>query len=228
MTLLDSATGDLYVLLLLGATTGMRLGDCCTLKWSEVDLIRRIIRRVPNKTARRKSSKQVVIGIPEQLFYTLQERENKTGYVLPEFAKMYNRDKNHSNLEKQIRKHFESCGIKCHREGTGKGTDKRAVVEVGFHSLRHTYVSLHAERGTPAAIIQGNVGHGSPAMTAHYTHISDSAAVEVAQVLDFTSPTDQDAPETVTEPRREQLKQLADTLSLEDIERILAYIKEKK
>ena len=60
---------------------------------------------------------------------------------------------------------------------------ERAVVEVGFHSLRHTYVSLHAERGTPAAILQDNVGHSNPAMTRHYTHISELSAKEYAGVL---------------------------------------------
>ena len=97
------------------------------------------------------------------------------------------------------------------------------MVEVGFHSLRHTYVSLHAERGTPAAIIQGNVGHGSPAMTEHYTHISDAAAVEVAKVLDFT---DTDRTESPQEPQRVQLHKLADTLPLEAIEQILNTIQE--
>ena len=59
------------------------------------------------------------------------------------------------------------------------------MVEVGFHSLRHTYVSLHAERGTSQAVIQANVGHGSPSMTAHYTHIGKDAARQAATALDY-------------------------------------------
>lgn len=58
------------------------------------------------------------------------------------------------------------------------------MIEVGFHSLRHTYISLHAERGTSQAVIQANVGHGSPAMTAHYTHIGEDAARQAATALD--------------------------------------------
>ncbi len=228
LTILERATGDMYVLLLLGATTGMRLGDCCTLKWSEVDLIRHVIRRVPNKTARRKSSKQVVIGIPGQLYDALNQEPDKTGYVMPRIAELYMKNNARGNLTRKIREHFEACGIQCHKDGTGKiikdgkkiDTGKRAVVEVGFHSLRHTYVSLHAERGTPAAIIQGNVGHGSPAMTAHYTHISDAAAVEVAQVLDFSDKRQ----EKVIEPERERLRQLTDELSADRIRDILDFI----
>lgn len=62
------------------------------------------------------------------------------------------------------------------KAGTGKGTGKRAVIAVGFHSLRHTYVSLHAERGTPAAMIQNIVGHSNLAMTRHYTHVNTELA----------------------------------------------------
>lgn len=59
------------------------------------------------------------------------------------------------------------------------------MVEVGFHSLRHTYVSLHAERGTPQAVVQAIVGHGNPAMTNHYTHIGEETARRVAGVIEF-------------------------------------------
>ena len=52
-----------------------------------------------------------------------------------------------------------------------------------FHSLRHAYVSLHAEAGTPQAMIQANVGHSNPAMTAHYTHVNEETARHVAEVL---------------------------------------------
>ncbi|MCK4982674.1 MAG: tyrosine-type recombinase/integrase, partial [Victivallaceae bacterium] len=222
ITVIDDATGELALLLLIGGVTGLRLGDCATLQWSEVDLIRGLVRRIPNKTARRKQ-KPVVVGIPQMLLNALNKLEDKTGYVMPGMAERYTRDKNHGNIEKEIQRHFEACGIQCHKEGTGAGTEKRAIVEVGFHSLRHTYVSLHAERGTSVTVIQGNVGHGSPAMTAHYTHISEDKAVEVAKVLDCITTEAQEVP---LEPQRERLKQLADTLSLEKIERIINTLQE--
>ena len=49
-------------------------------------------------------------------------------------------------------------------------TSRRAVVEVGFHSLRHSFVSLCAANRVPQVAIQDLVGHGSPAMTALYSH----------------------------------------------------------
>jgi len=46
-TVCQSATGELRALLGLGVYTGLRLGDCSTLRWCEVDLARNVIRRHP-------------------------------------------------------------------------------------------------------------------------------------------------------------------------------------
>jgi integrase len=206
---LEKAEGDLKTLLYIGTFTALRLGDCCTLKWEEINLDKKLIRRVPNKTA----SKGVpaFIGIPPEFHEKLIEIPlgNRKGYVLPEIAKLYN-SKNNAGLSikqaaitRRIQKHFESCGIQIHREGTGyrrvpnpkklgkyimEFTGKRAVVEVGFHSLRHTYVSLHADKGTPLAVIQAIVGHSNPAMTRHYTHTGEEAAIKAAQAWSLSEP----------------------------------------
>lgn len=47
-----------------------------------------------------------------------------------------------------VQRHFAGCGIKPRKPGTGKD-GKRAVVEVGFHSLRHTFVSLCRDSNSP-------------------------------------------------------------------------------
>lgn len=75
---------------------------------------------------------------------------NRGEYVLPEISRMYGQ---RSDLVTDLmQQHFESCGIRTHKPGTGKGAGKRAVVEVGFHSLRHTFVSLCRESNAPLAI----------------------------------------------------------------------------
>lgn len=200
-SILQRADGELQTLLYIGTFTGLRLGDCCTLRWSEVDLDRRLIRRVQNKTASKKQ-KPVLIGVPEALFEKLSETPtgHRKGFVVPKYAKLYtSRNDNgaptcQAQITREIQNHFTNCGIRTHREGTGfiknengdnVSTGKRAVVEVGFHSLRHTFVSLHAEHGTPQAVVQAIVGHGSPAMTSHYTHIGEVTARRVAGVLNI-------------------------------------------
>jgi len=46
-----------------------------------------------------------------------------------------------------------------------KDTGKPAVVQVGFHSLRHTFVSLCRAPNAPLSGVQSIVGHASPPLT---------------------------------------------------------------
>lgn len=234
--LIQNAQGELRLLIALGYFTGLRFGDCCTLLWSEVDLVRRVIERIPRKTKHtRKDSKEsiVKVGIPDFLYRMLAEiPENcRKGYVLPRFGADYDRGAD-ANLNGIVIGHFQRCGIRTNKLGTGTNFDengkphktgKRAVVEVGFHSLRYSYVSHNAEAGTPAAVIQKNAGHSNPAMTAHYVKISDRAAVEYANVLQLpmAAPDVIEAKNVETEPERAELHRLADILPINEIRGIL-------
>ena len=112
---------------------------------------------------------------------TYPARPTLKEYVLPEIAGAYcTRIDVVTGL---VQKHFESCGIRTHKPGTGPGTGKRAVVEVGFHSLRHTFVSLCRESNAPLAVVESIVGHSNPAMTRHYTHTSEEAAISAVGLL---------------------------------------------
>jgi len=177
----QAAAGELKLMLALGIYSGLRLGDCATLRWAEVDLVRALIRRIPNKTARR-NPKPVIVpihpGLRDMLSGTpLNQRED---YVLPEIAKIYNRRTD--MVTDMVQKQFKACGIKLYKPGTG--TDgKRAVIEVGFHSLRHSFVSLCRASNAPLAVVQSIVGHSSPAMTRHYTHLGELAAAATVALL---------------------------------------------
>lgn len=245
-TLINSATGDMRILIALGYFTGLRLGDCCTLLWREIDLSRKVIERIPRKTEhtiKDRSQAVVKIGIPPDLFEMLtaipeNERHN---YLLPDFAEKYLAGGD-QQITKKILKHFKKCNIEVHRPGTGrrmvldpetgkpmidkatgktKTTGTRAVVEMGFHSLRYSYISHNAEAGTPAAIIQKNAGHANPAMTEHYTKISDTAAVRYAEVLQLPACNNEDE----FQSEREILHRLVDKLPLEQIRKLIGFIK---
>lgn len=190
-----AADGELRLLLAIGLYTGLRLGDAATLRWGETDLVRGIIRRVPNKTARR-NPKPVNVPIHPTLRALLAEipERSRRDYVLPETAASYLKDS--SAPSKRIQDHFEACAVNVHKPGTGyvtrDGTDgkpeevhsgQRAVVEVGFHSLRHTFVSLCRGADAPLSVVESIVGHSSPAMTRHYTHTGDAAALAAVTAL---------------------------------------------
>src|SRR5439155_25145001 len=106
--------------------------------------------------------------------------DKRGDYVLPETAAFYNRRTD--LVTDMVQRHFAGCGLKPHRPGTGKD-GKRAVVEVGFHSLRHTFVSLCRDSNAPLADVESIVGHNSPAMTRHYTHVGELAAGRAVAML---------------------------------------------
>ena len=179
-TVLFSSDGEMKRLFWIGYYTGLRLGDCCTLRWAEVDLETCIIRRIQRKIKRR--TDPVIIGISPELFRLLSKVEPKRGYVCPTYAERYLKSRSEqTNISREIQAFFNRCGIETKAE-TGL---RRRAVEVGFHSLRHTYASIHAEKGTPQPVIQDNMGHANPAMTEHYQHISEETARKAAAALDL-------------------------------------------
>ena len=105
------------------------------------------------------------------------EAPDRVEHVLPELADLYT---NHRTiLNKSIQKHFRSCGIRTQKPGAGQ----RAAVEVGFHSLRHSFVSLCRAADAPLSVVESIVGHSSPAMTRHYTHTGEAAALDAVNGL---------------------------------------------
>jgi integrase len=217
--IVEGAKGEMRLLLGIGIYTGLRLGDCSTLRWGEVDLVRRIIRRIPMKTARRKAT-PVIVPIHGTLLNMLKQlpRNAKSDYVLPEIAATYARDD--SAVSKQIQKLFSDNGITTTRDGTGyilvqgedgkqkkQYTGKRAVVEVGFHSLRHTFVSLCRGADAPLSVVESIVGHSSPAMTQHYSHTGETALRDaVTSLPDITGETVKALPAAVVEDEAATLK----------------------
>lgn len=219
-----AASGEMRLLFALGIYTGLRLGDAATLRWAETDLPRRMIRRVPNKIARR-NPRPVVIPIHPVLGAMLAEMPagERGEYVLPDTAALYVRDT--AALSRMIQDHFTACGIRTVRHGTGfrietdaEGksrevhTGKRAVLEVGFHSLRHTFVSLCREANAPLAVVEAIVGHSNPSMTRHYTHVSEAAAASAVAILPAVLG---DVPKALPAPssRDERLRAIAEAMT---------------
>ena len=187
--------GEERVLFAVGIYTGLRLGDCCNLKWSSIDLARGFIQLVPRKTERHKTVVKIPVAGTLRNILTETPPEQRTGFVMPGLqAKHASYPQGLCNRVKRI---FENAGIRTTVEtdrqnpGTKK---KRLAVEVGFHSLRHTFVSICANEGVPMSIVQAIVGHTNAAMTAHYFHVADDALLKAAQALPALGPADAPAP----------------------------------
>lgn len=162
-----SVSGEMRLLFAVGLYCGLRLGDAVQLKWSHVDLAHRVLMIVPAKTARRSNGKVLRIPLHGSLYAMLTDTPDadRRGYVMPGLAELYERDD--TALVKRISEVFKACGIetRCKVEGYS-----RLGVDVGFHSLRHSFVSLSANAGSSLAAVQAVVGHSNPAMTRHYLH----------------------------------------------------------
>jgi integrase len=204
------ATGEMKALFCIGTYTGLRLGDCATLKWNEVDLARGQIRRVPRKTARRKPV-AIVIPIHPVLRDMLAEipAKERGEYVNPVTAQTYLNGKR-TAVTNAIQKHFADCGIETTHE---RENGVRAVVDVGFHSLRHTFVSMCREAGAPLSTVESLVGHHSPALTRHYTHTSIEASTSAVALLPAVNGDAVEATKPTGRTRDELLRELIESMT---------------
>ena len=169
----QSAKGELRPLLALGLYLGARLGDCAAMEWGSVDMARKMIRYTPRKTAR-KSPDPLQIPMHPELVAILAETppEKRTGPVCPDMADRYTR-RGADGVSDLVQRHFETCKLTTTGERNGAGI--RRAVSVGFHSMRHTAVSLMREAGAAQSTSQAIVGHNSAEVHALYTHADPDA-----------------------------------------------------
>lgn len=143
--------------------TGLRLGDVCTLKLSEMDLEGKWIVRTT-----RKNGKPVTLMMPELTYVKewLESDERKamddTVYVFPDLAETYLSSK-YSSISSQIHRWLKRLGIRTH--------DENGKTVKGFHSLRAKRATdLFAATGGNYREVQAQLGHSSGATTVGYVH----------------------------------------------------------
>ena len=177
---LDDFTRPLFT---IAIATALREGDICTLKWSEIDLRDRVIRR------ERMRKTQVGVDIPimpplesylKELWAHKMEEGDYADYVLPLHAEMYLH--NRSGVSYRVKRFLED---RCHIVTTSKPEGRSKAVSVkDLHSCRHTFCYYAGLYGIPMNIVQGIVGHLTPEMTKLYSnHASLEAKREKMQLL---------------------------------------------
>jgi integrase len=187
-TILERAKGNMQKMIAVGLFTGLRLGDVVNLRWDEIDHDR--FNRVrkqgfivvkPMKTARKNKIVQIPIHAALRTMLAKDRTAASGDYLFPVERELYGQ--NAGNLTSTFQEFFKLCGIET-TEQPVNGERRRAIVRVGFHSLRHSFVSLCAKAGTPIHVVQKLVGHGSPLLTSDvYTHLDDDQKQEAVQCL---------------------------------------------
>ena len=172
--------GEWPRLVAIAIYTGLRLGDCCRLRWENLDLGRGVIRVVPHKTRRYYGGTFVTIPMHSSLKAALgaTPRELRTGYVLPVTAENYASAR--WRISSALARIFDNAGIA--RNVRYEGRIRRTPFAT-FHSLRHSFVSFAANAGVPLVVVQAIVGHSSAEMTRHYYHASETALRRAVQAI---------------------------------------------
>ena len=184
-------SNEWYKLILIGIYTGLRLGDCCRLDWSQINLAQQVIQLVPHKTRRHAHGRPVTIPIhpalgrvllpcaerevrsagsagetpPPQTSYSALTTQFVVGPVLPSISELYGKAR--WQVSNELGRIFRKAKIVTSVKLEGR---RHRTPEATFHSLRHTFVSFAANAGVPLHVVQSIVGHGSTAMTRHYYH----------------------------------------------------------
>lgn len=156
-------------LIVCALSTAMRLGDCCHLKWRDVDLDE----EKPSVTVKTsKTGETVCIPVYERLRSELElaagGRKKLTGFVWPEQAALY--AKNHCLVSRRLRRVFKRAfgedEIRVERE---HGMLRASICD--FHSLRTTWITEALSRGVPIETVKLVSGHKTvEVVTTHYFH----------------------------------------------------------
>lgn len=141
----DEASGDLKTKLIIGYNTGMRKSEIVSLKWTDVDLMTRLICVSDTKN---EESREVPIN-DECYGFLLSLKENAKGeYVLPR----------------------RRSPVRNFKTAFNNAVQRAGVEPFTFHDLRHTYASNLVMAGVDITTVQELLGHKSITMTKRYSH----------------------------------------------------------
>lgn len=169
---------------LAGFYTGQRLGDLVCLQWGGVDLQENVVRLTQGKTER-----AVQVPMRPALRTALAARRAQVGkvkptdYVWPEQADTYQRH-GVSPLSARFFELMVECGLaqpRSRREEPIGG--RRKMSPISFHSLRHTFVTLLKATGGTQSVAKELAGHGSDAVSDHYTHNAPETLAKAINAL---------------------------------------------
>jgi integrase len=159
--LVKAADGEWRRAILLGYFTAARISDVSNLRWDAVDWDKKVIQFTAGKT-----NKPVTVPMHPQLERELRKQPG-IGKALM-FPTLAGRETGGGRgLSRQFSEIMKRAGIDGTRKRSG---GRRAVSNLSYHSLRHSFVSQLANRGVAPEIRQKLAGHASSDVHALYSH----------------------------------------------------------
>ncbi len=178
-------------MILAGLYTGQRLSDLGSLTWLNVDLKRRELSLVTNKTGRRQI---IPIAKPLRAYLeNLPTSDDPKAPIFPEIYPLAMRQGGSSTLSQQFHDVLVAANLVKERppkrQSQGIGRDgPRQRSEISYHSLRHSATSLLKNAGVPEAVARDLIGHESAEISRHYTHVDErSKRSAIAKLPDLTT-----------------------------------------
>jgi integrase len=169
---LDVADAEWRGMIIVGLYTGLRLGDISKLTWANVDLQSNEIFVTTRKTGRRQGIP--ITGPVMRVIEALAASDNPAEPLFQRAFADYDKGYYNGLLSKQFYQILVNAGLATARKfkETGEGKSVRHTQnELSFHCLRHTATSLLKNAGVSDVVARDIIGHDSPAVSAHYTHI---------------------------------------------------------
>lgn len=168
----SKATPFWKYMILGGYSTGQSLGDLATMRAETVDLDANQI-----TMNRRKTGKQVIIPLTKgmrALLVSIWPKGGK-GWFWPAEAQRYEKV-GASPFSQEFYDMLAAAGMVSARDTKKKSTDKgrdakRVSEKLGFHNLRHTFVTHLKIGGAMDSVAKELAGHSSSAVSAVYTHL---------------------------------------------------------
>ena len=169
-------------------TGGLRLGDVCMLRWSDVDLEKGTIAVKEQKTGKPRLI-HLLPALRERLLARKAQEEGEE-YVFPETARKY--EYSQCTISTDFTSLLNAFGIKTREESQTPLKGKRRPVTLKcFHSIRHSVVSwARSNPNLSASVVRETVGHSSDDIEMRYYFTAeDKAKLAVLEaVADMVSP----------------------------------------
>jgi integrase len=153
-----------------------RLMDIATLNWKAIDKQRWVVRIAPSKKGQMMI--RPIVGPLQKHIQSSLEVPPDGGPIHPRACALVQKDGKSATLSNQFARILEAAGLRAdHHKGSGR---RRTLNELSFHSLRHTCVSWFKDAGGSQSEAMAFVGHASPEINQHYTHVNDESMRRVA------------------------------------------------
>lgn len=167
--LLQSSSGWLKEMILIGLQTGLRFGEIIALDWDDLDFsikkisVRRgVARGIMGST---KSNKIREIPMSNAIAELLIKRYKSKGLV---FVPDHDSYLTHNLCHKELKRACRRAGLR----------------EIGWHTLRHSFASHLAQNGVSLKVIQELLGHSNIVTTMRYSHLTSASLIEAIKTLE--------------------------------------------